>query len=118
MELIAEGARTNLAVVLRIAGRIDGVTAPELELACHGWITPGDSNMILDLSEVQYMSSAGLSVVLSAGKKIDHYGGRLLICGVAGRLKQVFAFAGFDTLFPIFETREAALADCDARTHC
>jgi anti-anti-sigma regulatory factor len=36
----------------------------------------------------------------------------LLICGLADRLKQIFVFSGFDTLFPIFDTREAALAHC------
>ena len=68
--------------------------------------------MILDFSGLQYISSAGLSSVLSAGKEIDRHGGRLVICGLAGRLKQVFLFSGLDSLFPLFETREAALADC------
>jgi len=112
MVLTTEGSRTNAAVVVRVAGRVDGETAPELERACQQWIAPGDSNMILDLTEVPYISSAGLSSVLTVGKQIDRQGGRLLLCGLAGRLRQVFVSSGFDTLFPIFETREAALADC------
>ncbi len=112
MALTTEASRTEVAVVLRVAGRVDGETAPELERACGEWISPGDRNMILDLSDVPYISSAGLSGVLNAGKKIDRNGGRLLICGLAGRLKQIFDMAGFNTLFPIFETRDEALADC------
>lgn len=112
MALITNGSRTDVAVILRISGRVDAETAPELDRACHQWITPGDSNMILDLTDLDYISSAGLSSVLGAGKEIDRYGGRLLICGLATRLKQIFVFTGFDTLFPIFESREAALADC------
>jgi anti-anti-sigma factor len=94
---------------------VDGDTAVELERACHQWIAPGDRNLILDLSAVPYISSAGLSSVLSAGKQIDRHGGRLVICGLAARLKQIFEFSGFDTLFPLFDTREAAIADCVAK---
>jgi anti-anti-sigma factor len=112
MAITVEGARTSVAVVLSVTGRVDGETAPELERVCHQWIAPGDQNMILDFSGLQYISSAGLSSVLSAGKQIDRHGGRLLICGLPGRIKQVFAFSGFDSLFPLFDTREAALADC------
>jgi len=71
-----------------------------------------DRNLILDFSGVQYISSAGLSSVLGAGKEIDRHGGRLLICGLAARVNQIFAFSGLDTLFPLFETREAALSNC------
>jgi anti-anti-sigma factor len=116
MVLTAEGIRTDCALVLRISGRIDSDSAGELDQACHQWLTPGDTAMILDLSEVAYISSAGLSSVLKAGKQMDRQEGRLLICGLSPRLKQVFVFAGFDALFPIFDTREAALQDCQEKS--
>ena len=112
MAITTEGSRTDFALILRVSGRVDGDTAPELERTCRQWITPRDANLILDLSDVPYISSAGLSSVLSAGKEIDRQGGRLLLCGLAGRIKQVFEFSGFDSLFPMFDTAEAALADC------
>jgi len=112
MAIMVEGSRTEYATILRVKGRVDGGTAPELERVCHQWIAPGDKNMILDFSGLEYISSAGLSSVLGAGKALDAQGGRLLLCGLAGRLKQVFHFSGFDALFPIFESSEAALTDC------
>ena len=115
MALTVEGTRTKVAVILAITGRVDGETAPELERVCHQWIAPGDRNMVLDFTGLQYISSAGLSSVLSAGKQIDRQGGRLILCGMPGKVKQIFTFSGFDSLFPVFETREAALADCSEK---
>ncbi len=112
MALTMEGSRTGVAVILQVAGRVDGETAPELERVCHQWISPGDRNLILDFTALEYISSAGLSSVLSAGKEIDRHGGRLLISGLSRRLKQIFVFSGFDSLFPLFDTTEAALTAC------
>jgi anti-anti-sigma factor len=116
MALTVDGSRTNLAVILQVNGRVDGETAPELDRVCQQWITAADRNLILDFSGVQYISSAGLSSVLGAGKEIDRHGGRLLICGLPARVKQVFTFSGLDTLFPLFETREAALSKCSEKS--
>jgi anti-anti-sigma factor len=112
MALATEGTRIGATVVLRVAGRLDGDTAGELDRACAVWLAPEDRNLILDFSEVTYVSSAGLSSVLKAGKGIDRQGGRLLISGLTPRLNRLFVFSGFDTLFRLFDTREAAIADC------
>ena len=99
-------------MILQVTGRVDGETAAELERTCRQWITPSDRNLILDFGELQYISSAGLSSILGIGKEIDRQGGQLLISGLSERLKQTFMFSGFDTLFPVFETAEAALTSC------
>jgi anti-anti-sigma factor len=109
MALQTEGSRTNDIVVLSIAGRVDGDTAPELDQACRQWLAPTDRTFILVFTEVSYISSAGLSSVLKAGKGIGRQGGRLLICGLNSHLKRLFIFAGFDALFPLLDTREAAM---------
>lgn len=114
MVFTAHGARTEVAVIVQAAGRVDGETAPEMSRVCHQWITPNDRYLILDLSQVQYISSAGLSSVLGAGKEMSRQGGELLICGLNARLKQVFTFSGFETLFAFFEDRDAALVACSA----
>lgn len=110
-----EAARTHSVVIVSVAGRVDGESAPELERVCHQSISPADRNMILDFTGLEYISSAGLSTVLRAGKEMDRRGGRLLICGLSGRLREIFVFSGFDSLFPLFESREEALADCGGK---
>jgi anti-anti-sigma factor len=112
MAFTVDGSRTDRAVILTVTGRVDAEAASEFELVCRQWLLPDDRNLILDFSGLQYITSAGLSSILSAGKEVDRRGGRLLICGLSGRIKPVFVFTGFDSLFPLFETRNAALADC------
>ncbi|HEY2015600.1 MAG TPA: STAS domain-containing protein [Bryobacteraceae bacterium] len=112
MAFTVDGSRTDRAVILTITGRVDAEAASELELACRQWLSPDDRNLVLDFSGLQYISSAGLGSVLAAGKEIDRRGGRLLICALPGRIKPIFVFTGIDSLFPLFENRNAALADC------
>ncbi len=112
MALTAEGSRTDRTVMVRVAGRLDGETAGDLDRVCQQWLTPEDRAMVLDFTETSYISSAGLSIVLKAGKGMDRQGGRLLICGLAPKVKQVFVLSGFDSLFPLFDTREGAMAAC------
>lgn len=114
MAFTLEGSRTGLALVLQVAGKVDGETAPDLERAFQRWIAPADRNLILDLSRLEYISSAGLSTVLGAGKTLDRQGGRMLISGPSERLKRIFVFSGLDSLFPMFATTEAALTSCNA----
>jgi anti-anti-sigma factor len=114
MGITVEASRTALAVCLHIAGKIDGNSAPEFERVCVGWISPSDTNMILDFGMLEYISSAGLSAVIFAGKALDRQDGRLLLCGLSSRIEEIFRLSGLDTLFPIFRTQEEALSDCRA----
>jgi anti-anti-sigma factor len=104
--------RVECATIVRVNGRLDATSAADLERVCEGWTTPGLKNLILDFSGLDYISSAGLSVILGAGKAIDGQGGRLLICGLYGGSKRVFLLSGLDALFAVFESRGAALAEC------
>ena len=67
--------------------------------------------LILDLSDLQYISSAGLRVILSAAKILKGTGGEIRLAGTAGSVKKVFQVSGFFSMFKNFETRSDALAD-------
>lgn len=112
MAFTAEGTRTEAAIIIQVTGEVNAETAPEMTRICSQSILPGDRNMVLNLSKVQYMSSAGLSSVLSAGKEMSRQGGQILICGLTPRLKQIFTISGFEMIFPMYESQEAALAAC------
>ena len=73
-------------------------------------IDRGDTRLVIDLSELEYISSTGLSAFLSAAKKIKAAGGRMALTGINSRIRLVFEMSGFLRLFPIFPTIEAALA--------
>ena len=59
---------------------------------------------MLDLSKVDYLSSAGLRSVLCLGKLTQANGGKLVLCGLKGAVREIFQISGFLGLFPVAET--------------
>ncbi|MFY8102766.1 MAG: STAS domain-containing protein [Ramlibacter sp.] len=96
--------------VVRPQGRLDSATSPAFEVAVLERIEGGSRRLVLDLSEVGYISSAGLRVILAAGKKLRATQGKLVLCGLRDEVRGVFEMSGFLDLFPVTETAEQALA--------
>ena len=81
-------------------GRIDTVSAPELEEAMSN--VPGDvASLTFDFAKVEYISSAGLRVLLVAQKNMMKAGASMSIANVAPAVKEVFDITGFSTIFTI-----------------
>ena len=97
------------AMVVSVTGRIDAVTAPEFEKGLSALIAGGDMVLLLNLNDLEYISSAGLRSILSTAKQLKATGGTLLFCGLKGPVKDVFKISGFGSIFKIFETEEEAL---------
>jgi len=95
-------------MVAVIAGRLDTATA----IAAENTLLPliQDGSVIVDLSEVGYVSSAGLRVLLKAAKQARGSGGRFVLCGLRQPLREVFEISGFDKVMQIFPNRDEALA--------
>ena len=82
-------------LTLNVEGRIDTQTAPELGKAIDE-IPEEATSLILDFTNVFYLSSAGLRVVLTAQNKMNAKNGSMVIRGAAKRIKDVFKVTGFD----------------------
>ncbi len=107
---INEARRGDRLVVAPI-GRLDSNTAPLLDRHLSAVIQRGDARLVLDLAGVDYVSSTGLSVFLSAAKKIKTVpGGSLALAGLNSRIRLVFEMSGFLRLFPIFADVDEAVA--------
>lgn len=85
-----EGNRLTITPI----GRIDTITAPELETAV---VTDGLDELVFDLAQVDYVSSAGLRVLLSAQKKMA--GKVMKIANARPAVKEVFDITGFSDIF-------------------
>ena len=85
-----EGTKLTLAPI----GRIDTITSPELEAAV---VTDGVDELVFDLTKVDYISSAGLRVLLASQKKMS--GKKMLILGACPAVKEVFDITGFSDIF-------------------
>ncbi|MNR95564.1 putative anti-sigma factor antagonist BtrV [compost metagenome] len=93
--------------VMTVSGRLDAVSAPEFERDCSGY---SDARIVLDLSGLEYVSSAGLRSILTLAKQVKSGGGSLAIAGLNGLVKDVFEMSGFDSFLPLYSDLDAALA--------
>lgn len=65
--------------------------------------------MIIDFKDLDYISSAGLRVILKATKAIKREDGQIMLCSMQDYVKEVFEIAGFDSFLPIVDTMDDAL---------
>lgn len=97
-------------VVVAPSGRVDGVTAPELERRLTEIVERGDSRVLLDCENMSYISSAGLRVVLLAAKKCQQGSGKLILCSLQPDCKTAMEISGFLTMLDFYDDAEAAVA--------
>ncbi len=96
--------------VVTVTGRIDSATARDFESELNDLTSKGKNNIVLDLGEVDFISSAGLRVLVTTRKAVRSAGGNLVLAGPSERVKETLEIAGLDVLFDEFEDREAAVA--------
>ncbi len=97
------------AAVLRMGGRLDAITAPELEHTYRQCVDAGTRRVVLDFQGVEYISSAGLRAVLLVGRLVQAAGGTLALASLHDSVKAVLELSGFYTLFPVYDSVETAL---------
>lgn len=97
-------------LVLEVKGRIDSATAPALGARLSGALGASERRLVLDLRQLEYISSAGFRILLLAAKKAEEAGSRFVLCGVTGKVRQLFDLGGFLDLFPIQTSREDGIA--------
>ena len=91
--------------VVTVSGRVDSATAPDLEKVLLGLIQSGQKNIVVNLSETEFISSAGLKALLSALMKVRKMvpSGDLVIAEIPPQLKESFDLVGFDRLFRFYD---------------
>lgn len=87
-------------LTLMLYGRLETVTAPQLQEVVDSGLG-GVLHLQIDMESLEYVSSAGLRVLLSAGKKMKAAGGTMLITGANEDIREVFKITGFDTILNI-----------------
>jgi len=113
MLTIDESREAGLAV-LQLAGRLDAVTAPELEQRLAALAGDGCGKMAVDFGQLEMIVSAGLRVFLAFAKKCRRSGIRLALCRMQPVVYEVFKISGFTEILAIFPTREEAVRALDS----
>jgi anti-anti-sigma factor len=102
-------------IVVAPRGRIDSTTSAALESHLSQVTKGGAPRLVLDFAGVDYISSAGLRVLLTLAKRVRDARGALALCALGDGVRQVFELAGFLPLFSIEGSRDAAVRAVAAR---
>ncbi|MGM0593495.1 MAG: STAS domain-containing protein [Pseudomonadota bacterium] len=94
-----------------LAGRLDSMTAPEVEGQLLPLADKPGADLLLDLSALEYISSAGLRVVLMAAKRLRAGKGRFRLCGMSDHVRQVFEISGFLGILTVCDDCEQAISE-------
>ena len=97
-------------MIVRICGRIDSGTAAAFEAHVLGLVASGVRRLVVDCEALDYISSAGLRVLLVAAKRLASGGGKIALSGVGGQIAQVFDIVGFASIFTTYATSGDAVA--------
>ena len=96
--------------LIELGGEVDLYTAPEFKERMVQVIEDGKKRVVVDLSEATFIDSTTLGVLVGGVKRLRPTGGSLALVCTDQNIQKIFEITGLDRVFPIHETREAALA--------
>jgi len=99
----------NDICILRPQGRLDSESAPAFSEDMSVLIAGGADKLLLDMASLDYISSAGLRVILQAAKQIKGKGGRLALCAMNDQIREVFEISGFAGILDIAPSHDEAI---------
>lgn len=105
---ITEAMRGNI-LVLSIRGRLDAISTPAAEKIIFERITKDKNKVVFNFSDVGYLSSAGMRLLLRTTKKLKTLSGKLVVCDVPENVMDVLKMSGFDHFIELSKTEEEAL---------
>jgi len=89
--------------LLNVEGRVDSSTAPQFSETLEGIIESGVFKIVIDMSKLEYMSSAGFRALLSAQRQCKRYNrGEVALASVPDRIREALELAGFTELFKLY----------------
>jgi anti-anti-sigma factor len=100
---------TNEVKVLAFEGRLDTQTSPDAQQQLIQLIEAGSTKILVNLEKLDYISSAGLRILLLVAKKLKANAGELRICSLNAVVKEVFDISGFDMILPVSASESEAL---------
>jgi stage II sporulation protein AA (anti-sigma F factor antagonist) len=90
--------------VVSVAGKLDAVTSPAFEQRVRGTIDAGNHAIVVDLTRLDYISSAGLRALLVLAKQVKAKGGKACLANVSSDVRSVFEMSGFGAIFELVDS--------------
>jgi len=94
--------------IVGISGSLDSTTSPEAQKSLDA-VLAGAKKVALDFSQLDYISSAGLRILLGAAKQLRAKGGTLGMFGLNQSVREVFDISGFSSILPVYQSEAEAL---------
>jgi anti-anti-sigma factor len=102
--------RDGEVVIVKLKGRLDSSAAPSAEAGFAAALSGESPHLAIDLTELDYISSAGLRVLLILAKTVQQMKGKIALFGLLANVREVFSVSGFDRIFAIEADRATAVA--------
>ena len=102
---------TNLVHHITLIGRLDSASSGDFEKSMQILFNQPGNKALIDFSTLDYISSAGLRVVLMLAKRAKQTQGHLILCGLQPHVKEVFEISGFLKILLVVDNMEAACAE-------
>jgi anti-anti-sigma factor len=99
----------NGIVFIAIEGRLDADSSPEAETIVKEALESETNRLLFNLAKLEYLSSAGLRVLLSAAKEMRRRDGKIVLCSLNEFVKEIFEVSGFQSLIPITDSVESGI---------
>ena len=97
-------------MVVILSGRLDAQTSDSASDELSRVAQQGKVNILLNLNDLEFVSSAGLRVLLQIAKLVQGENGKLMVCHANGVVKEVMELSGFESFLQMHETERDALA--------
>ena len=107
MELIEKN--TEKCMVIGIKGRLDTINYSILEKRLMELLDQNVTKILINCSQLDYVSSSGLRILLMALKRITMVKGKFVLCNLQENIREIFEISGFTTIFEIYPNEEEAL---------
>ena len=105
-----EVRESNDVKILEFEGNLDSNTSPDAEAKLNELIDNGSQKLLVNFGKLNFISSAGLRVLLATAKKLKGTGGNLQICNLNPTVQEVFDISGFGSILRVASTEEEALS--------
>jgi len=102
--------KKNDITVIDVKGRLDANTAPELQKKITEIVNQGEYYLILKFTDLTYISSAGLRILITTVKMLKAEQGKLVLCEMQDSIYEVLKISGFTNIFNIQDNEQDAIA--------
>ena len=101
--------KENGITILTVDGNLDAEGTQAMEDKVLALLEEGETCLLFDFSQLDYINSSGLRVLVLAYQRLKRASGKIAICGIKDYIQEVFEVSGYDKIFPLFPRRSDAL---------